>query len=192
MRIEIADCVECSRPAAAVKLPSRETQYSASRCLRGIRIHINHFDGSRSNNTACNYGVALFSISAHQSGFSRAMWARSQLVSTPAINPMEQGMSARPFPAKASPWLAAASFALAITGTCASASAQTAAQITTGGDRKLLHHSGSSRELHQRNSKLLRMAPSTSGGGFENLRRIDAGQAQFGITHPETMSQTCT
>jgi uncharacterized protein len=33
----------------------------------------------------------------------------------------------------------------------------------------------------------LRITPNTSGGGYENIRRVDAGQAQFGMTQPDTM-----
>lgn len=33
----------------------------------------------------------------------------------------------------------------------------------------------------------LRMTPNTSGGGYENIRRVDAGLAQLGMTQPDTM-----
>lgn len=36
-------------------------------------------------------------------------------------------------------------------------------------------------------SQRLRMTPSTSGGGYENIRRVDAAQAQIGMTQPDTM-----
>lgn len=99
-------------------------------------------------------------------------------------------MSAKPFSGKAMRTLSAASLALTIVGTCASASAQTAAQITTGGVTGTYYMIAAPLASYiNENSKLLRISPSTSGGGFENLRRVDAGQAQFGMTQPETMSQ---
>ena len=38
-------------------------------------------------------------------------------------------------------------------------------------------------------SKNMKVAPNTSGGGVENIRRVDSGAAQLGITAPETMYQ---
>lgn len=35
----------------------------------------------------------------------------------------------------------------------------------------------------------LEVTPNTSGGGYENIRRVDSGQAQFGMTQPDTMYQ---
>ncbi|MBN8479241.1 MAG: TAXI family TRAP transporter solute-binding subunit [Burkholderiales bacterium] len=68
--------------------------------------------------------------------------------------------------------------------------AQTAAQITTGGVTGTYYMIAAPLANYvNENSKKLRLTPSTSGGGFENIRRVDAGQAQFGMTQPETMSQ---
>ena len=39
------------------------------------------------------------------------------------------------------------------------------------------------------NSKSMKVTPNTSGGGVENIRRVDAGTAQLGLTAPETMYQ---
>ncbi len=99
-------------------------------------------------------------------------------------------MSAKPFSGRAKFSLAAASLALATAGMCASVGAQTAAQITTGGVTGTYYMIAAPLASYiNENSKLLRISPSTSGGGFENLRRVDSGQAQFGMTQPETMSQ---
>lgn len=38
-------------------------------------------------------------------------------------------------------------------------------------------------------SKNMKITPNTSGGGVENIRRVDGGSAQLGITAPETMHQ---
>lgn len=99
-------------------------------------------------------------------------------------------MTAQSFPARAGAWLAGLSLALTMAGTCTSAGAQTAAQITTGGVTGTYYMIAAPLASYiNENSRLLRISPSTSGGGFENLRRVDAGQAQFGMTQPETMSQ---
>ncbi len=39
------------------------------------------------------------------------------------------------------------------------------------------------------NSKTIKITPNTSGGGVENIRRVDSGGAQLGMTLPETMHQ---
>lgn len=94
-----------------------------------------------------------------------------------------------------SPHSRAAAVALALgIGACilaaAPAAAQTAAQISTGGVTGTYYMIAAPLANYiNENSKKLRVTPSTSGGGFENLRRVEAGQAQFGMTQPETMSQ---
>lgn len=71
-----------------------------------------------------------------------------------------------------------------------SAAEQVAAQITTGGVTGTYYMIAAPLANYiNENSKKLRVTPSTSGGGFENLRRVESGQAQFGMTQPETMAQ---
>lgn len=79
---------------------------------------------------------------------------------------------------------------LGTAGVAATAQAQTSAQITTGGVTGTYYMIAAPLANYvNANSKKLRLTPSTSGGGFENIRRVDSGQAQFGMTQPETMSQ---
>jgi TRAP-type uncharacterized transport system substrate-binding protein len=86
--------------------------------------------------------------------------------------------------------LAAVTLALVTAGGVATAVAQTATQITTGGVTGTYYMIAAPLANYiNENSKILRVSPSTSGGGFENLRRVESGQAQFGMTQPETMSQ---
>ncbi|MCL4744153.1 MAG: TAXI family TRAP transporter solute-binding subunit [Burkholderiaceae bacterium] len=86
--------------------------------------------------------------------------------------------------------LVGVAFALGAAGGGATAVAQTAMQITTGGVTGTYYMIAAPlANFINENSKMLRLSPSTSGGGFENLRRVEAGQAQFGMTQPETMSQ---
>lgn len=66
--------------------------------------------------------------------------------------------------------------------------AQTATQITTGGVTGTYYMIAAPLANYiNENSKILRVSPSTSGGGFENLRRVDSAQAPFGMTQPDTM-----
>jgi TRAP transporter TAXI family solute receptor len=72
----------------------------------------------------------------------------------------------------------------------AQSSPQTSAQITTGGVTGTYYMIAAPLANYvNENSKKLRLTPSTSGGGFENLRRVESAQAQFGMTQPETMAQ---
>lgn len=85
---------------------------------------------------------------------------------------------------------ALAAFGFAATALAPAAQAQVSAQITTGGVTGTYYMIAAPLANYiNESSKKLRVTPSTSGGGFENLRRVEAGQAQFGMTQPETMSQ---
>lgn len=71
-----------------------------------------------------------------------------------------------------------------------SAADQVATQITTGGVTGTYYMIAAPLANYiNQNSKSLRVSPSTSGGGYENLRRVQAGQAQFGMTQTEIMAQ---
>ena len=99
-------------------------------------------------------------------------------------------MSGIPLARNTARTLAAATLALVTAGGAATAVAQTATQITTGGVTGTYYMIAAPLANYiNENSKVLRVSPSTSGGGFENLRRVESGQAQFGMTQPETMSQ---
>jgi uncharacterized protein len=99
-------------------------------------------------------------------------------------------MSGIPLARSTARTLAAATLALVTAGGAATAVAQTATQITTGGVTGTYYMIAAPLANYiNENSKILRVSPSTSGGGFENLRRVESGQAQFGMTQPETMSQ---
>lgn len=68
--------------------------------------------------------------------------------------------------------------------------AETATQISTGGVTGTYYMIAAPLANYiNQNSKILRVSPSTSGGGYENLRRVEAGHAQFGMTQTEIMSQ---
>src|SRR3546814_17997033 len=78
--------------------------------------------------------------------------------------------------------------ALAFSGLAASAT--TMLQMPTGGVTGTYYMIGSplAQYINQHSSNL-RVTPNTSGGGYENIRRVDAGQAQIGMTQPDTMFQ---
>ncbi|MCL4744156.1 MAG: TAXI family TRAP transporter solute-binding subunit [Burkholderiaceae bacterium] len=68
--------------------------------------------------------------------------------------------------------------------------AQTATQIATGGVTGTNYMIAAPLANYiNENSKILRVSPSTSGGAYENLRRVDSAQAQFGMTQPDAMTK---
>jgi TRAP transporter TAXI family solute receptor len=78
--------------------------------------------------------------------------------------------------------------ALALSG--GNAIAQTQLQMPLGGVTGSFYLVGAAVAKYVNDhSKSLKITPSTSGGGVENLRRIDPGTAQVGMTLPETMHQ---
>jgi uncharacterized protein len=73
-----------------------------------------------------------------------------------------------------------------------SASAQDAKremlQLSTGGVTGSFYLIGAPISNYvNNNSPRLRLTPSTSGGGYENMRRVNAGQAQLGMVTPDAM-----
>ncbi len=72
----------------------------------------------------------------------------------------------------------------------AAASAQTQLQLALGGVTGTYYMIGAPLAKYvNENSKNMKITPNTSGGGVENIRRVDGGSAQLGITAPETMYQ---
>lgn len=61
------------------------------------------------------------------------------------------------------------------------------AQMSTGGVTGTYYIIASPLANFVAEQSNIRITPSTSGGGPENLRRVDSGQAQFGMTQPDTM-----
>jgi len=68
------------------------------------------------------------------------------------------------------------------------AQAQTMLQMPTGGVTGSYYMSGAplSKCINER-SKLIRVTPNTSGGGVENLRRVESGTAQLGMVQVDLM-----
>jgi TRAP transporter TAXI family solute receptor len=67
-------------------------------------------------------------------------------------------------------------------------SAQTMLQMPTGGVTGSYYMSGAPlAKFVNENSKLIRITPNTSGGGVENLRRVDSGAAQLGMVQVDLM-----
>ena len=66
--------------------------------------------------------------------------------------------------------------------------AQTHLQMALGGVTGTYYMIGAplARYVNE-NTKNMKVTPNTSGGGVENIRRVDGGSAQLGITAPETM-----
>lgn len=72
----------------------------------------------------------------------------------------------------------------------AGALAQTQLQMSLGGVTGTMYMTGAPLAKYiNETSKTMRITPNTSGGGVENIRRIEAGSAQLGMTMPETMYQ---
>jgi TRAP transporter TAXI family solute receptor len=70
------------------------------------------------------------------------------------------------------------------------ASAQMKLQLSLGGVTGTMYMTGAPLAKYiNENSKTMAITPNTSGGGVENIRRVDAGFAQLGMTMPETMYQ---
>lgn len=81
--------------------------------------------------------------------------------------------------------------ALAVTATLgwqSAVSAQTMLQMPTGGVTGSYYMIGAplSKFIND-NSKLIRVTPNTSGGGVENLRRVESGTAQLGMVQVDLM-----
>jgi TRAP transporter TAXI family solute receptor len=69
--------------------------------------------------------------------------------------------------------------------------AQTQLQMPLGGVSGSFYMIGAAvAKFVNDHSKNIKITPNTSGGGVENLRRIDPGLAQLGMTMPETMYQS--
>lgn len=66
--------------------------------------------------------------------------------------------------------------------------AQTMLQLTTGGVTGTFYMIGAplARFVNE-HSKQIRITPNTSGGSAENIRRVDSGAAQLGMTQTDTM-----
>jgi TRAP transporter TAXI family solute receptor len=70
------------------------------------------------------------------------------------------------------------------------ASGQTQLQMPLGGVTGSFYMVGAAVAKYVNDhSKDIRITPNTSGGGVENIRRVDPGLAQLGMTMPETMYQ---
>jgi TRAP transporter TAXI family solute receptor len=68
--------------------------------------------------------------------------------------------------------------------------AQAKLQMSLGGVTGTMYMTGAPLAKYiNENSKTMAITPNTSGGGVENIRRVDAGFAQLGMTMPETMYQ---
>lgn len=66
--------------------------------------------------------------------------------------------------------------------------AQTMLQMPTGGLTGSYYMAGAPiANFINENSKLIRVTPNTSGGGVENLRRVDSGAAQLGMVQVDLM-----
>lgn len=76
-----------------------------------------------------------------------------------------------------------------LAGQIAAAQDSVQLQLTTGGVTGTYYMIGAPLAKYIGDKSNLRVTPSTSGGGYENIRRVDAGQAQFGMTQPDTMFQ---
>ncbi len=63
-------------------------------------------------------------------------------------------------------------------------------QLATGGITGTYYMIGAALAKHL-NDRLanINITPSTSGGGYENIRRVSLGQSQLGMTQPDTMYQ---
>lgn len=61
------------------------------------------------------------------------------------------------------------------------------AQISTGGVTGTYYVIASPLAKYVAEHSDIKLTPSTSGGGPENLRRVNSGQAKFGMTQPDTM-----
>src|SRR4030042_7101902 len=70
------------------------------------------------------------------------------------------------------------------------ASAQMKLQMSLGGVTGTMYMTGAplAKNINQ-NSKTMAITPNTSGGGVENIRRVDAGLGQLGMTMPETLNK---
>jgi uncharacterized protein len=69
-------------------------------------------------------------------------------------------------------------------------SAQTQMQMSLGGVTGTMYMTGAPLAKYiNEQSKSMKITPNTSGGGVENIRRVDSGAAQLGMTMPETMYQ---
>lgn len=80
-----------------------------------------------------------------------------------------------------------AALALGLTGTPAIAQDSYRAQISTGGVTGTYYIIASPLANFVAEKSNIKLTPSTSGGGPENLRRVSSGQAAFGMTQPDTM-----
>jgi TRAP transporter TAXI family solute receptor len=70
------------------------------------------------------------------------------------------------------------------------AAAPTMLQMPTGGVTGTYYMIGSPLAQYiNDHSATIRVTPNTSGGGYENIRRVDSGLAQIGMTQPDTMFQ---
>jgi TRAP transporter TAXI family solute receptor len=70
------------------------------------------------------------------------------------------------------------------------AAAPTMLQMPTGGVTGTYYMIGSPLAQYiNDHSANIRVTPNTSGGGYENIRRVDAALAQIGMTQPDTMYQ---
>ena len=68
--------------------------------------------------------------------------------------------------------------------------AQTQLQMSLGGVTGTMYMTGAPLAKYvNEQSKNMKITPNTSGGGVENIRRVDSGAAQLGMTMPETMYQ---
>jgi TRAP transporter TAXI family solute receptor len=77
--------------------------------------------------------------------------------------------------------------ALCIWATAAIAEEPFRAQISTGGVTGTYYVIASPLAKFVAEKSNIKLTPSTSGGGPENLRRVSSGQAKFGMTQPDTM-----
>jgi TRAP transporter TAXI family solute receptor len=92
---------------------------------------------------------------------------------------------ARPWTA---PALCAAALFTAGFAWAPTAFAQTMLQMPTGGVTGSYYMTGAPMAKYiNENSKTIRVTPNTSGGSVENLRRVDSGTAQLGMTSQELM-----
>jgi TRAP transporter TAXI family solute receptor len=103
------------------------------------------------------------------------------------VNTVEDDMKSFARDWKASTFVAALSV-LAGFAVQPGAFAQTMLQMPTGGVTGSYYMIGApTAKFINEHSKLIRVTPNTSGGSVENIRRVDAGSAQLGMTSQELM-----
>ena len=84
-------------------------------------------------------------------------------------------------------WTTAAAAAIGLLAGAAQAQQTYRAQISTGGVTGTYYMIAAPLANFIAENSNIRLTPSTSGGGAENLRRVSSGQAMFGMAQPDNM-----